>query len=139
MVMTGATDGEVRIQAEGDIVLVRRTVREVTTRMGFGITDVTRVVTTASELARNVVLYAGSGVMHWHVLSNRAEAGIELIFTDCGPGIADISQAMQEGYSTSRGLGMGLPGSRRLMDELEIQSTVGTGTTVTVRKWQQRR
>jgi serine/threonine-protein kinase RsbT len=137
--MATETRGEVPIQDEGDIVTVRRKVREVTTRIGFGITDVTRVVTSASELARNVVVYAGSGVMRWQELNSNNRVGVELVFEDHGPGIADIAQAMQEGYSTSRGLGMGLPGSRRLMDELEIQSVVGEGTTVTVRKWSQRR
>jgi serine/threonine-protein kinase RsbT len=137
--MVAETRGEVRIQDEGDIVAVRRKVREVTTRLGFGITDVTRVVTSASELARNVVLYAGSGLMRWQELNHNNRVGVELVFEDHGPGIADIAQAMVEGHSTSGGLGMGLPGSRRLMDELEIQSVVGEGTTITIRKWCPRR
>jgi serine/threonine-protein kinase RsbT len=137
--MAAEDRGELCIQAEQDIVTVRRTVREAATGVGFGITDVTRIVTSASELARNVVLYAGSGMLYWHVLHAIDRKGIELIFVDCGPGIADIALAMQQGYTTSGGLGMGLPGSKRLMDEMEVQSRVGEGTTVTVRKWQPRR
>jgi len=129
------TQGEMKIQLEGDIVAVRKTVRNVTTQIGFGITDVTRVVTAASELARNIVLYAGSGVMQWNVLTSRDGIGIELSFIDNGPGISNISLAMQEGYTTSGGLGMGLPGSKRLMDELEVQSEPGKGTKVMIRKW----
>ncbi|HWQ20957.1 MAG TPA: anti-sigma regulatory factor [Methanotrichaceae archaeon] len=127
--------GVVKIQAEGDIVMVRKTVRNVTTQMGFGITDVTRVVTAASELARNIFRYAGSGAMEWQILNIKGKAGIELSFIDLGPGIPDISLAMQEGYTTSGGLGMGLPGSKRLVDELDVQSELGKGTIVTIRKW----
>ena len=133
--MATETQGEMKIRLEGDIVAVRKTVRSVTTQIGFGITDVTRVVTAASELARNIVLYAGSGVMQWNVLTSRDGIGIELSFIDQGPGISNISLAMQEGYTTSGGLGMGLPGSKRLMDELEIQSELGKGTKVMIRKW----
>lgn len=133
--MSDKRRGEVRIQSESDIIAARRTVREAATRLGFDITDVTRIVTAASELARNVFLYASSGSMRWRGLNTGGSVGIELTFDDNGPGIADIEQAMQEGYSTSRGLGMGLPGAKRLMDEMEIQSEVGKGTTVTVRKW----
>ena len=135
--MTVEARGEVSIQVESDIILVRTTVREITKGLGFGITDVTRIVTAASELARNIVVYAGSGLMRWRVLTApNQQVGIELSFVDFGPGIADIAVVMQEGYTTSGGLGMGLPGSKRLMDELEIQSEVGKGTAVTIRKWQ---
>lgn len=133
--MATETQGEVKIRLESDIVAVRKTVRSITTQIGFGITDVTRVVTAASELARNIVLYAGSGVMQWHVLTSNDGIGIELSFVDHGPGISSVQLAMQEGYTTSGGLGMGLPGSKRLMDELEIKSRLGEGTTVMVRKW----
>lgn len=136
--MSDEPHGEVRINVETDIVTVRKTVRDAATQLGFGITDVTRIVTAASELARNVFLYAGSGVMRWHALDTGGSIGIVLMFEDSGPGIADIEQAMQEGYSTSGGLGMGLPGANRLMDEMEIRSEVGRGTTVTVRKWRRR-
>lgn len=135
MPMSVEMQGEVRIHLEGDIVVVRKTVRNVSTQMGFGITDVTRIVTAASELARNIFLYAGSGVMQWHTLQSKDKIGIELSFIDHGPGIPNISLVMQEGYTTSGGLGMGLPGSKRLMDELDVQSELEKGTTVTVRKW----
>ncbi len=127
--------GELVIRLEGDVVAARKSVRETATRLGFGITDVTRIVTAASELARNIVCYAGSGVMQWQILNRSGRVGLELSFIDHGPGIPDITLAMQEGYSTSGGLGMGLPGSKRLMDELEIQSQPGKGTVVVVRKW----
>ena len=133
--MNHGRQGELRINSEMDIVSARKTVREVAASIGFGATDVTRIVTAASELARNVSLYAGSGVMRWSVLDNESRtAGIELVFEDHGPGIENIEQAMERGYTTGGGLGMGLPGAERLMGELEIQSEVGKGTTVTIRK-----
>jgi serine/threonine-protein kinase RsbT len=128
----------VPISDESQIVMVRKSVREAVNRLGFGVTDVTRIVTAASELARNVFLYAGSGEMLWQALDTPRSIGIELVFRDQGPGIADINQALQEGYTTSGGLGLGLPGSKRLMDEFEIQSRPGAGTMVTVRKWRKK-
>ena len=136
--MIDPLQGEVSIEDESHIITVRKSVREVATRLGFGLTDVTRIITAASELARNIYTYAGTGVMRWQVLDNGTNVGIELTFEDRGPGIADLEQVMKEGYSTSGGLGMGLPGSKRLMDEFEIQSTAGRGTTVTVKKWKKK-
>jgi len=133
--VTTSTAGELTIQTETDIVAARRTVREAASQLGFGITDVTRIVTAASELARNVFKYAGEGVMRWRPLEDGGRSGMELQFEDKGPGIANIAQALEEGYSTGGGLGMGLPGARRLMDAMEIQSIVGQGTTVTLKKW----
>jgi serine/threonine-protein kinase RsbT len=130
--------GEARIHSESDIIATRRTVRTVATQLGFGITDVTRIVTASSELARNVFLYAGSGIMRWRALDTGGRIGIELTFEDSGPGMTDVEQAMQEGYTTGDGLGMGLPGAKRLMDEFEIASEIGTGTIVTARKWHRR-
>ncbi|MDO8544020.1 MAG: anti-sigma regulatory factor [Opitutaceae bacterium] len=127
--------GEFRITSENDIVMARKVVRDAATTLGFGLTDVTRIVTAASELTRNIYHYAKSGVMHWRVLNSGTENGLELTFEDQGPGIPDIEKAMEPGFSTGKGLGMGLPGSKRLMDELTIESTVGKGTTVVVRKW----
>jgi len=127
--------GRVRIRSENDIVVARRTVRDAATQMAFGLTDVTRIVTAASELARNVFQYAGDGVMHWTAVDRNSSVGIELTFEDNGPGFSDIEQAMQRGYSTSNGLGLGLPGVKRLMDELEIVSQPGNGAKVTARKW----
>ena len=133
--MNTVNGDEVRIVAEIDIVAVRKAVRQAAGSLGFGATDTTRIVTAASELARNVFVYAGAGVMRWRGLSANGRMGIELVFADSGPGIADVEQALEPGYTTGKGLGMGLPGARRLMGEMDIQSTVGKGTTVTVSKW----
>lgn len=133
--MTETLQGEITIKAEGDIVIVRRTAREVSAQIGFGITDVTRIVTASSEMARNIFKYAGEGIMRWRRIEKDGRAGIEVQFEDQGPGIADVNRALQEGYTTGEGLGMGLPGTKRLVDELEINSAVGKGTTVTLRRW----
>lgn len=130
--------GEEVIDDESDIIIVRKTVREAAVKLEFSLTDVTRIVTAASELARNVFLYAGSGVMKWRALGASNVMGMQLTFEDHGPGIADLEQAMQDGYSTSRGLGLGLPGTKRLMDEMEITTRVGEGTIVVVKKWRRR-
>lgn len=131
--------GEVSISSDSDIVYVRKTVRTVADGLKFGITDVTRIVTAASELARNIHLYAGSGTMRWRIIEGAKGTGLELAFIDQGPGMNNVEQALQEGYTTGRGLGMGLPGTRRLMDEMEIISEPGRGTTVTVKKWRRSR
>ncbi|HZD55991.1 MAG TPA: anti-sigma regulatory factor [Anaerolineales bacterium] len=136
--MSAGEQGEVSISSESDIVAARKVVREAAMKMAFGITDVTRIVTAASELARNVFQYAETGTMHWRIVENEEYWGIELSFEDQGPGIADIEEALQAGFSTSGGLGFGLPGAKRLMDEMEIESSAGAGTRVTVRKWHPR-
>ncbi len=136
--MSEGNQGEVRIETEADIAVARRAVRDVAARIGFGVTEIARIVTAASELGRNVHKYAGSGVMRWLALTNGAANGLELRFEDRGPGIADVNEALREGHSTGGGLGMGLPGAKRLMDEMEIASEVGKGTIVTVRKWRRR-
>jgi len=130
-----ANFGELCIKSENDIVSARRAVREAAIQLGFGQTDVTRIVTAASELARNTFKYAGEGVMLWRRIETGSRIGLELQFVDRGPGIQDIDLAIQNGFSTSGGLGMGLPGARRLMNDLEIESAPGQGTVVTVRKW----
>lgn len=128
--------GEDFIQSEGDIVTCRKTVRNVTTAAGFGMTDVTRIVTAVSELARNVYVHAGShGVMRWQLLQQPGKIGIELVFEDYGKGIPDVNQAMEAGFTTAGSMGMGLSGVKRLMDEMDIKSEVGVGTTITVTKW----
>jgi|ERR1044071_498400 serine/threonine-protein kinase RsbT len=133
--MNHAAEGEIPIETEGDIVVARRTVRDAAARAGFGVTDVTRIVTAASELARNTFQYAGKGLMHWRLLHNNGRRGLELRFVDHGPGIPDVNLAFEQGYSTGQGLGMGLPGTKRLMDEMNVQSAPGQGTTITVTKW----
>jgi serine/threonine-protein kinase RsbT len=130
-----ASEGEVRIASESDIVTARKIVRAQAAALGFGVTDVTRIVTAASELTRNIYRYAGCGFMRWRCLYAAQDAGLELVFADEGPGIADVDKALESGYTTGNGLGMGLPGAKRLMDELEVCSEVGKGTTITARKW----
>ena len=130
-----STDVEVEVSSENDIVAARKVVRTMATNLAFGLTDVTRIVTAASELARNIYVHAGSGVMRCQKVEHAGGVGMELIFEDHGPGIPDIAMALRDGYTTSAGLGMGLPGSRRLMDEFTIESNVGQGTTIRVRKW----
>jgi len=127
--------GEMLIKSESDLVLVRRAIREAAAQAGFGPTDVTRIVTASSEMARNMFKYAGEGAVRWRGIDSGNRSGIELDFEDHGPGISDVNLALQEGYTTGDGLGMGLSGARRLMNELEIQSVVGQGTKITLRKW----
>jgi serine/threonine-protein kinase RsbT len=133
--MSAPSEGELTIRTEGDIVATRHTVREIATEIGFGITDITRIVTAASELARNVYKYGGGGIVRWRRVASPERSGIELQFIDHGPGIPDIARALEVGYSTGRGLGLGLPGAKRMMDELDIQSNPGQGTCVTLKKW----
>src|ERR1051325_1364565 len=106
--MNVASEGEISIETEGDIVAARRAVRDVATQAGFSPTDVTRIVTAASELARNIFHYAGKGCMQWRGIESSGQVGLELRFVDQGPGIADIDLALQEGFSSGEGLGMGL-------------------------------
>ena len=127
-------EGSLEISTETDIVTARTTIREVVTDLGFGLTDVTRIVTAVSELARNIYLYADTGVMRWTVRSDGSQRRLELVFDDDGPGIADLERALQEGYSTSGGLGHGLSGVQKLMDEFDIETDPENGTTVTVHK-----
>ncbi len=123
------------IRGDLDIVTARTTARDIARSVGFGAIDQARIATAVSELARNIFLYAGSGDVVAREVERNGRRGIEIQFKDDGPGIEDIDLVMQEGYSTSRGMGMGLPGARRLMDEFDIQSSVGVGTTITCRKW----
>lgn len=129
------TTGVLPINTENDIVACRKCIRDISTEIGFGITDVTRIVTSVSELARNVYVHAKSGEMHWQTLQQFGKIGIELIFKDRGDGIQDIEQAMRPGFSTANSMGMGLPGVKRLMDQIDISSTVGVGTTIKIQKW----
>ncbi len=136
--MSDPSQGDFHIHSEGDIVMARKLVRNAATALGFGITDVTRIVTAASELIRNIYQYAGSGVMRWRTLADDRPLGLELTFEDRGPGIPDVARAMQSGFTTAKGLGLGLPGAKKLMDEMSVESQVGKGTTVQVRKWLRR-
>ena len=125
------------IQNETDIIKARKIARELAKEIGFGVTDITRIITAVSELARNVVNYANHGKMKSNRINSsiNSKDGIEFIFNDEGPGIPNIELALKEGYSTGNGLGMGLPGVKRLMDEMEVSSEIGKGTLVIIRKW----
>lgn len=118
-----------------DIIISRSAIKDMAKEIGFGIVDQTKIATAVSELARNIVSYAGSGVLNVEAITNDNRRGIEIVCKDRGPGIEDVDLACKDGYSTSKGLGMGLPGSRRLMDEFHLESEKGKGTTVTIRKW----
>lgn len=125
----------VPVGADVDIVTARQKGRELAAQCGLSSTDLAVVATAISELARNIVRYAVRGEILLRRVDNGTKRGIEVVATDDGPGISDVPLAMQDGYSTSGGLGLGLPGVRRLMDEFDIVSKPGKGTTVTVRKW----
>ena len=126
---------DIAVSNHGDIVAARRAGRDLAAQSGFKPVDCAQIATAISELARNICLYAGSGRLHLRVLDDHGRRGIEIVAEDEGPGIADPELAMRDGYSTSRGLGLGLPGSKRLMDEFELTTAVGVGTTVRTRKW----
>jgi serine/threonine-protein kinase RsbT len=130
-----AQDKAAAIRSDMDIVIARTLARDIAKAIGFGAIDQARIATAVSELARNIFLYAGTGTVTVRELDRNGRRGIEIICDDQGPGITDISQVMQDGYSTSRGMGMGLPGAKRLMDEFDIKSREGIGTTITCRKW----
>jgi serine/threonine-protein kinase RsbT len=123
------------IEANDDVVRVRVKVRDAAVRAGFGHTDQVRLVTAASELARNIRLYAERGLVEILPVKKGNRRGLRIKFEDRGPGIPNIKLAMTDGYTTSRGLGKGLPGSRRLVDDFEIESVPGEGTTIKITKW----
>jgi serine/threonine-protein kinase RsbT len=124
-----------KILREQDVVPFRGRVKEVSTKIGMSLVNQTKLITAASELVRNMLKYADGGVVLIEVVSNTKQNGIRLVFDDKGPGISDISLAMKDGYSTARSLGLGLPGTKRLVNEFDIKSKVGKGTTVTIIKW----
>ncbi|MCE6991248.1 anti-sigma regulatory factor [Dyadobacter sp. CY323] len=123
------------VQQERDLVVCRNRVKEVAVKIGMGIVNQTKLITATSEIARNMLIYGGGGVMRLEVITRGKQEGIQLVFEDKGPGIADIQKAMQDGFTTGRTLGMGLPGAKRLVNEFTIQSTFGKGTTVKLLKW----
>lgn len=130
-----APDVRVPVASDTDIVAARQQGRALATRLGFSSSDATMVATAISELARNIVLYASRGEIILAAVVNSEHRGLVITACDDGDGIADIRQALQDGYSTSGRMGVGLPGVKRLMDEFEISSTLGKGTVVSVKKW----
>ena len=123
------------IRVDSDVVMARQQVRAWAVELGFGLVDQTKIVTAASELARNTIKYGGGGEVHLDDLDDGLRRGVGLVFVDHGPGIADIEQALRDGFTTGGGLGLGLGGSKRLVEEFEIASRTGQGTAVSVVKW----
>lgn len=128
-------DETMPVRASDDVVRVRQAVRGRAVAAGFSLVDQTKLVTAASEIARNTVDYGGGGTLRIEVLRNGARRGVRLTFTDQGPGIADIAKAMTDGYTSGSGLGLGLSGAKRLCNEFAIQSTPGKGTLVQLLRW----
>ena len=127
----------VKIDLPADIVAARQQARALATQAGFSICDSTLITTAISEMTRNILEYASHGEVTISPLKNGTRRGVKIVASDHGPGIADISKVMQDGYSSNNGLGIGLPGTKRLMDEFEIRSKIGKGTVVTMKKWTQ--
>ncbi len=133
--MATIRDDVVQVRTENDVVVARQMVRRWATDLGLGLVDQTKIVTAASELARNTVSYGGGGTMRLEAMLEGARKGLRLTFEDRGPGIANLDLALQDGYTTGGGLGLGLGGSRRLVNEFDIRSVVGQGTRVTIARW----
>ena len=128
-------DETVAIGSSDDVVRVRQAVRARAIEAGFGIVDQTKLITAASEIARNTVDYGGGGTLRIEIVREGARRGVQLTFRDNGPGIADIATAMTDGYTTGSGLGLGLSGAKRLSNEFSIESAPGKGTTVILARW----
>ena len=128
-------DVSVSIRSDADVIAARSMGRSLAEDYGFGMTDVTMIATAISELARNILKYADEGEIVVETVQRDSRAGVSVVARDDGPGIADVGLAMQDGFSTADSLGLGLPGTRRLMDEFEIISSPGSGTIVTATKW----
>jgi len=130
-----ANEGSVAIRSEHDVVTSRQLVRKLTQQLGFSLVDQTKMITAASELSRNTLIYGGGGDMHWRLRLDGIRAGLTLAFVDQGPGIPDLELAMKDGWTSGNGMGKGLSGSKRLVNEFELASTVGQGTRVTITRW----
>ena len=123
------------VRSSEDVVTVRTSVRKLAAELRFGIVDQTKIVTAASEIARNTLDYGPGGDLRMEAVNNGLKRGLRLVFADRGPGIRDLQQALTDGYSSGNGMGLGLGGTRRLMDEFDIASKLNEGTTVTITKW----
>jgi serine/threonine-protein kinase RsbT len=127
--------GSLPLRSEEDIVASRQKVRVLTQQLKFSLVDQTKMVTAASELSRNTVVHGGGGEMHWQVLDDGVRRGLRLLFEDTGPGIPDTRLALTDGWTSGKGMGLGLPGSRRLVHEFDLQSAPGQGTRVSILRW----
>ncbi|MDG4807247.1 ATP-binding protein [Micromonospora sp. WMMD1120] len=123
------------IRSDEDVVRVRQLVRAVAVAVKLSLVDQTKVVTAASELARNTLVYGGGGSVEVTVVDNGRRKGVQIVFADSGPGIPDLDLALTDGYTTGGGLGLGLSGARRLVDDFQIETSAETGTRITVTKW----
>jgi serine/threonine-protein kinase RsbT len=130
-----AADVRVPIRSDSDVVTARQEARSMGADLGFSSTDLTLLATAISELARNITTYAGEGEVSLRVVERAGRSGIEVVARDDGPGIEDVERAMQDGFTTGNGLGLGLPGTRRLVDEFDLRTAPGAGTTVRLVKW----
>lgn len=133
--MSANIKGEAPLRNDHDIVLARQQVRRLTQDLKFSLVDQTKMVTAASELARNALIYGGGGRMEWEILSVDGRRGLKLKFADEGPGIPNLDLAMTDGWTSGSGLGMGLTGAKRLVNEFDIETKVGAGTRVTIARW----
>jgi serine/threonine-protein kinase RsbT len=133
--MTVTKSDSLPIRQSDDVVLVRQAVRKWSIEQGFSLVDQTKMITAASELARNTLDYGRGGTVLLEAVENDSRRGLRLTFEDQGPGIADMELALTDGYTTGKGMGMGLSGSRRLVNEFEIESRVGEGTRVRITRW----
>jgi serine/threonine-protein kinase RsbT len=123
------------LQSDTDVVAARHGVREWAREIGLTVLDLTKVVTAASELARNAIVHGGGGVMCLQMVRQTNRDGLRMTFSDRGPGIAEVDRAMKDGYSTGGGMGIGLPGAKRLVNEFDLSSTPGEGTSITIVRW----
>ena len=133
--MTLPAEGLMVLATEQDIVMSRQTVRKLTQQINFSLVDQTKMITAASELSRNTVVYGGGGEMRWQVVTKEPKTGLRLAFEDKGPGIPDLTLALTDGWTSGKGMGVGLSGSRRLVNEFDIRTAVGEGTCVTITRW----
>lgn len=127
--------GRLPLRSEHDIVMARQHVRQLAVQLKFSLVDQTKMVTAASELARNALVYGGGGDMDWELVRADARTGLRLTFVDHGPGIADVGMALTDGWTSGNGLGLGLSGTRRLVNDFELHSAVGEGTRVVITRW----
>lgn len=125
----------IEVRSDQDVVRVRQLVRTVAVAAKLSLVDQTKIVTAASELARNTLVYGGGGLVEVDRVDNGRRQGVKIVFRDRGPGIADLDLAFTDGYTTGTGLGLGLSGARRLVDDFDIDTAVGLGTSITVTKW----
>ena len=133
--MTVRSSGTQPIHIEQDVVLARQTARKLATECGMRLIDLTKMVTAVSELARNTMVYGGGGDMDWQIVEDGVRTGLRLTFRDEGPGIPDLKLAMTDGWTSGSGMGLGLTGAKRLVEEFELDTEPGKGTRITITRW----